>query len=273
MLCACGGSDAAPAQPPPINSPSPTPSPSPSPSGWYKPTAGLTWQWQLSGVLNTAYDVAVYDIDLFDTPIATIASLQSRKIRVICYFSAGSWESFRTDAGQFSSAELGRIFPDFPDERWLDIRSPNVRRIMLERLDLARAKGCDGVEPDNVDGFDNTTGFPLAANDQLSYNRFLADEAHERGLAVGLKNDLAQIPELVDRFDFAVNEQCFEFRECDQLLPFISANKPVFHAEYDSRFLNDPAERGKLCTLSAEFGLSTLILPLDLNDEFRYDCS
>ena len=92
------------------------------------------------------------------------------------------------------------------------------------------------------------------------------------GLAVGLKNDLAQIPQLVDDFDFAVNEQCFEFSECEELAPFIAANKPVLHAEYDSRFRNNPAERAKLCAQSIALGLSTLILPVDLNDEFRFTC-
>jgi hypothetical protein len=143
---------------------------------------------------------------------------------------------------------------------------------MQDRLDLAVAKGCDGVEPDNVDGFDNATGFPLTANDQLSYNRFLADEAHKRDLAVGLKNDLAQIRQLVGNFDFAVNEQCFEFSECAELSPFIAANKPVFHAEYDPRFRDNAAERAKLSAHSAELGLSTLILPVHLDDAFRITC-
>ncbi len=58
---------------------------------------------------------------------------------------------------------------------------------MLRRLDLAVTKGCDGVEPDNMDGYANDSGFPLTAEDQLTFNRFIANEAHRRGLAVGLK--------------------------------------------------------------------------------------
>lgn len=42
---------------------------------------------------------------------------------------------------------------------------------MQARLDLAVQKGCDGVEPDNVDGYQNNSGFPLTAQDQLAYNR------------------------------------------------------------------------------------------------------
>ena len=50
-------------------------------------------------------------------------------------------------------------------------------KIILDRLDVARAKGCDGVEPDNVDGYANKTGFDLTKDDQLRFNRFLAVEA------------------------------------------------------------------------------------------------
>ena len=42
----------------------------------------------------------------------------------------------------------------------------------------------------------------------MVYNRWLADQAHRRGLSVGLKNDLGQIPELLSQFDWAINEQC-----------------------------------------------------------------
>ncbi len=50
--------------------------------------------------------------------------------------------------------------------------------------------------------------------DLLRRRRFLAAAARERGLLVGLKNDLDQIPDLVHDFDFAVNEQRFEYDEC-----------------------------------------------------------
>ncbi len=243
---------------------------------WYRPPAATTWQWQLqpnaSGRINTSHDVDVYDIDLFDAPDETIDSLRAAGRRVICYFSAGSYEDFRDDAGEFDAADLGQTLDGFADERWLDIRSENVRRIMLARLDLAAARGCDCVEPDNVDGYANATGFPLTADDQLAFNRFLANEAHRRGLCVGLKNDLDQIEELVDYFDFALNEQCHEFDECDLLAPFVAAGKPVFNAEYADRYVRDARVRDALCTDARARTLRTLVLPLDLDDSLRFDC-
>jgi len=104
---------------------------------------------------------------------------------------------------------------------------------MAKRMDMCRSKGFDAVEPDLLDGYTNKTGFPLTAAHQLAYNRMIADLAHDRGLAVGLKNDLEQIPQLVGDFDFAVNEQCAEFSECASLTPFVKARKAVFHVEYD----------------------------------------
>ena len=58
-----------------------------------------------------------------------------------------------------------------------------------------KTKGYDGVEPDNVDRYVNASGFDLDADAQLAFNRFIANEAHARGLSVGLKNDLDQVPE------------------------------------------------------------------------------
>lgn len=243
---------------------------------WYRPDVSATWQWQLqpnaNGQINISYAVDVYDIDLFDAPQSVIDALHADGRRVICYFSAGSFEDFRVDVGEFLPEDLGNTLDGFPEERWLDIRSDQVRRIMRDRLDLAREKRCDAVEPDNVTGFTNDTGFDLTAADQLDFNRFLADEAHARGLGVGLKNDLEQIPGLVDAFDFAVNEQCHYFDECDVYAPFIAAGKPVFSAEYAEEFVNNPAARNAMCERSRELGLQTLVLPLDLDDSLRFTC-
>ncbi|MEQ3633421.1 endo alpha-1,4 polygalactosaminidase [Thalassolituus sp.] len=239
---------------------------------WYRPAAGTSWQWQLQGTLNSGYAVAIYDVDLFDSSTATIANLQASDVRVICYFSAGSYEEWRDDADQFVEADLGNPLDGWDGERWLDIRSDDVRTIMEARLDLASSKGCDGVEPDNVDGYTNNPGFALTSSQQLAYNRFLANAAHERGLAIGLKNDLAHVDDLIDYFDFAVNEECFEYDECDLLTPFINADKPVLHAEYDATLTSDNTARQSFCTQMNALGFSSLILPLDLDDSFRYSC-
>jgi hypothetical protein len=75
---------------------------------WWKPPVDLSWQWQLKGTVNTSYNVAAYDIDLFDTPQSTINALHTQGRKVICYFSAGSSEDWRPDYSRFQAAGPAR---------------------------------------------------------------------------------------------------------------------------------------------------------------------
>jgi len=231
-----------------------------------------TWQWQLQKEINTSYDVEIYDIDLFDSSTQLITQLHNQNKKIICYFSAGTYEDWRDDASQFIESDLGNPLDEWEGERWIDVRSDNVRNIMKERLILAKNKGCDGVEPDNVDGYTNKPGLDFTAVDQLDYNIWLADEAHQQALSIGLKNDLDQVNDLVSHFDFAVNEQCFQYNECAMLSPFIDAGKPVFNAEYKKIYVNDQDARDELCLDANNRKFSTLILPLALDDSYRDSC-
>ncbi|CAL9656102.1 endo alpha-1,4 polygalactosaminidase [Streptomyces sp. enrichment culture] len=218
----------------------------------WKPRPGLAWQWQLDGRVDPSADVPVYDIDGFENSAADVARLHRAGRKVICYVNVGAWEDFRPDRGAFPRSVLGE--PNgWKGERWLDIRQRDVLRpIMERRFDMCRDKGFDAVEPDLMEGYGNDTGFPLSAGDQLAYNRMIAAIAHERGLSVGLKNDLPQIPRLVSHFDFAVNEECAQYDECDALSPFIEAGKAVFHVEYTQR-------RSGFCAQSRRLGLSSML--------------
>ena len=132
-----------------------------------------------------------------------------------------------------------------------------MRPIMAARMDRCRAKGFDGVEPDNVDGYSNDTGFPLTGADQRAYNTMLAGLAHARGLSVGLKNDVEQARALQPFFDFAVNEQCRQYKECGRYRPFLRAGKAVFNAEYD-------LTRSQFCPQARSPGLSSIRKRLNL---------
>jgi len=203
-------------------------------SVFWRPTMQDTWQYQLTGYpVDERVAATVFIVDLFDVPKGTIASLHRKGRKVICYFSAGTWENWRPDAGRYPRDMLGNPLEAFPDERWVDIRQIALLAPILEdRVRLCREKGFDGVDPDNLDGFIHETGFPLTAADQLRFNRMVADMAHRAGLAVGLKNDLTQVAALVEAFDWATNEACFQFGECRLLMPFIQNGKPVVNVEY-----------------------------------------
>ncbi|MEP6505317.1 MAG: endo alpha-1,4 polygalactosaminidase [Betaproteobacteria bacterium] len=238
----------------------------------WTPHVSDTWQWQLTGTINTGYAVNVYDIDLFDAPDAVITTLHNQGKHVVCYFSAGSGENWRADYSKFKAADLGAALDGWAGEKWLDTRSANVRSIMAARMDKAKARGCDGVEPDNVDGYTNSPGFPLTETTQLDYNRFLASAAHARGLKVALKNDVDQVSALAASFDFAVNEQCNQYSECGAYSAFTGANKPVFNAEYKSKWHTSASARATMCAKAKAQNLRTMVLPLALDDSFRQSC-
>lgn len=235
------------------------------PAVW-RPTPGTSWQWQLSGPIDDTLDVSMYDIDLFDAPKTVFKRLRARRIKIICYFSAGSHETWRPDAAQFPADVIGAPLDGWPNERWLDIRSVAVRARMVARLAHAKTRGCDGVEPDNVDGYANRSGFPLTSSDQLAFNRFLADQAHARGMSIGLKNNLEQVTALERWFDWALDEQCMQYDECDLLEPFIRAGKAVFHVEY-----GDIALAREICPEANARRFDTLIKNATL-DRVRIAC-
>lgn len=241
--------------------PTPTRFASPGTAQRWVPEQGTAWQWQLHGALDLSVDVPVYDVDGQTTTAAQVAELNRKGRHVICYVSVGSLENFRPDRSSFPPAVLGKPLEGWPDERWLDIRQwDHLEPIFAARFDQCKAKGFAAVEPDNVDAYANRSGFPLTAEDQLTFNRRIAALAHERGLSVGLKNDVAQVAALEPDFDFAVNEECMRYGECDVLRPFLQAGKAVLHVEYD-------LEPARFCARARAMRLSSMRKPLELGPQ------
>jgi hypothetical protein len=202
------------------------------PERWI-PEPGLSWQYQLDGTIDTSVDADVFDVDLFTTRAGVVEELHERGRRVLCYVSAGSWEPYRPDADRFPAAVKGRRIAGWPDERWLDIRRLDILRpIMRDRLDRCARKGFDGVEFDWIDGHAHRTGFAITRADQLRYDRWLIQAAHARGLAFALKNGLGLLRALGDEVDLAVNEQCFQYRECGRYQGMLGAGRLVLNVEY-----------------------------------------
>ncbi|MDX6634224.1 MAG: hypothetical protein QOF06_427 [Solirubrobacterales bacterium] len=234
-------------------------------SRWHPKPTTAPWQWQLQGKIDTSIDAGVYEVDGFEVAAGTVAKLHRQGRRVICYLDVGSWESYRPDAGRFPKAVLGRAYEGYPDERWLDIRRLDILiPIMRDRLQRCADKGFDGVDPDNVNGYENDTGFPLTAADQVAFDRALADVAHELGLAVTLKNTGGLVPRLRAWFDGAVVESCFRYHECALYAPFVAADKPVYVIEYDRR-------PGRFCAEARRRRFSAIFKRLSLS-AFRRTC-
>jgi hypothetical protein len=201
---------------------------------WHPKPTTAAWQWQLQGKLDLSPAASVFDIDGFESSRADVAALHQKNDKVICYLDVGSWEEYRPDAGQFPKSVLGARYEGYPEERWLDIaRFHKFAAIIEARIAMCARKGFDAVEPDNIAGWENKTGFDLTRADQLRYNRWIAQQVHERGLAVALKNDPKQAAQLVGLYDFAIVEQCFQYEECGYYKTFISHGKAVYEAEYE----------------------------------------
>ncbi|KAG9231453.1 glycoside hydrolase superfamily [Amylocarpus encephaloides] len=239
----------------------------------WTPSAGTTWQIVLQGALasnDPSLNVTVMDIDLFDNDASTITALHSQNRKVICYFSAGSYENWRSDSGQFKKSDYGKALQGWDGEYWLNTSSANVRQIMRARLALAASKKCDGVDPDNLDAYNNENGLDMTAADAEDYVAFLSREAHSLNLSIGLKNAGEIVNATVDMMEWVVNEQCVEYKECALYQPFIAAGKPVFHIEYPSSAPSvSTSQKTAICGDASTQGFSTIIKGMDLKSWYQ----
>ncbi len=244
-------------------------------TGWWRPSAGIAWDVQFAidpeaELVPPPGPISAIDLDGGETLPATVDALHQRGIRALCYVNAGAWEEWRPDAGDYPDAIIGRAYPDWPGERFVDIRALTVLGPILEvRLDRCAALGFDAIELDNIDTMHAETGFMLTENDQLVFNRWLAGEAHDRGLAIFQKNIPELAADLVDTYDGAVTEDCAADGWCDDMAPYPDANKPVLAIEYSD--VTDPGEFAAMCADRALGQLSLILKNRDL-DASRVAC-
>jgi hypothetical protein len=175
----------------------------------WQPAVGTNYQMILTNVVDPSAgtiqpsNIPIFDVDLFYTNKSAIDALHNQGKKVICYFSAGSSEDWRPDYMDFPSSDKGPCLSGWAGERWLDTRSSAVFDVMKKRIALAAEKGCDGIDPDNVDGYDNGSNFGMTQQDGINYIKKLAKEAHSYGMAMGLKNAQAILSGVVGDIQFA----------------------------------------------------------------------
>lgn len=257
-LVACGG--ALPASPTQPNAPAYARGAG-SDARWI-PTAGESYQIQYDGKLDLNYPAKIFDLDMFDTPASVVAKLHGMGRRVMCYISVGTWEKWRPDAHKFPKSVLGDKDGHWPGERWLDIRQTSILEpIMADRFDLCKKKGFDGIDPDNLDGYANKTGFPLTYAEQLTYDTWVAKAGHDRALTVDQKGDNNQVKDLVKFFDFAVVEQCYAQGWCKQFDVYTNANRLVVDVEY---YHNQQRFLGGNCSEAAKNHDTAMLKKLEL---------
>jgi endo-alpha-1,4-polygalactosaminidase (GH114 family) len=263
----------------------------PASGNWWKPTADrplrlhwvLHWGFDVNNPVhlglrdmqgNALPEPDVYNIDGEGNPKRVVDTLKSRGKKVICYIDVGAYETYRSDRHLFPPEVIG-LSDGWDGSYWLDIRRIDILEpIMKGRLRMCADKGFDAVEPDQMDGYENRTGFPLTYEDQLRYNRAIARWAHELNLSVGLKGNIVQVKDLVNDFDWTLNEECFAYNEClnpwdprfrrsfEGLQLFTRQNKAVWVAEYKAY---SSTEWSDICKRSNEQRWNTARYQLDLS--------
>ncbi|KAI5203204.1 glycoside hydrolase family 114 protein [Aureobasidium subglaciale EXF-2481] len=242
----------------------------------WQPLPGTPWQIVLNSPIDASRSLtpalSVYDIDMYGNSALTIQQMHLQGIKVICYFSAGSWEIYRPDAGMFPPQDIGNDLHGWPGERWLNTESKAVRDIMANRIKLAAEKGCDAVDPDNVDGFGTDTGFPLTSGTALNYLSFLSLTAASYNMAIGLKNAGEIAANATCMVEFAIIESCIANGECDIYQNFIAAGKPVFQIEYPFGAPTRVSKQdlAKSCKIKGNEGYSEVIKGKELGGWVEY---
>lgn len=212
---------------------------------------------------------------MYENPSSTFKLLHDMNKRVICYFSAGSYEDWRADKDAFLPADLGSDLEGWRGEKWLKLSSTNVRNIMAKRIKQASDKGCDAIDPDNVDGYQNKNGLGLTKNDSIDFMRFLHTESSKYNMSIGLKNAGDIIPDVLDIVEFSVNEQCVQMQECETFAQFVKKGKPVFNIEYPNGAPDvDDARAKEICSHSGvsrgSEGFSQVMKKMELDGWVRY---
>ena len=214
----------------------------PRPVSPLKPTTGWALHaWSEASPEDSVVDEQVIIVDLFDTDTTLIEEYKRHQHIVICSFSAGTAEDDREDVISNRHAWQAIAAGGSSDNQWLNIYElEQLQALMKPRIQLAKRKGCQGIEPDNTDCFNSikeclVKGTRDEREDaQMNYLVWLAGYVHSQGMLIGLKNSGPLVNTLVHLFDFAIEEQCREWLECKGYMPFFYQDKPVFGIEYTS---------------------------------------
>jgi len=201
--------------------------------------AAPAWDWQLSEPIRAPRGVEVFDTDPDSVSARTIAQLNARGVYTICYVSVGTLENYRDDRRDFPRSVVGRVYGDWPDERFLDVRQLDVLLpLMQARFQRCKDMGFDAIEPDNMDVYDNESGFRISRRDGIAYIKALSDLAHGMGLEIGQKNVPEITRQLIGHMDFVITEDCFSDGWCEEVSAYIRDGKPVLAAEYTDTGVN-----------------------------------
>lgn len=212
---------------------------------WWRPSVGESFDWVLDDLrTGDAFTADIVDVDAFTTTGEQVTALHAQGKKVIAYISFGTIENDRSDAGLLPGEVIGSKYPEWPDEKWIDIRQlEKIKPWLNSRFNMVLRKGFDAIEPDNLDSYSNATGFNINIADARQYCDLLIAMAHRNGLGIGQKN----VPELAgaysDKFDWILTEDAFHQGWQTEVSVYIGKGKPVFAVEYTDELSQKKFER------------------------------
>lgn len=242
--------------------------------------SSVSWDWILGGKLPDDPPVVDYlDVDMDDARKSFVAAARANGARVICYVSAGTLEDWRTDRKAFQKlnrkqldagkpAIIGKRYPAWPDERWLNVRRYKVfMHLIAARIEKCASKGFDMIEFDNLDSHENKTGFNIRRKHAVRYARALAAEATARNLVPVQKNVTELNDKLEPHFGALLLEDCVLYRFCGDARRYRDAGKPVFNAEYPRAWKDEGRtfRLGKACDKTRKADIALIVKKLSLN--------
>ena len=241
---------------------------------YYQPKVGDDFEWRLDSISTdevSQYHCSIIDIDAFSATKELVDAFHARGIKVIAYVSVGTLENYRPDYALLPEEVIGSIYPEWPDERFLDIRAiEKMKPFITSRFDMIMEKGFDGIEPDNIDIYGIDNDFDLTLNDAKLFCEWIIDEAHSRGLSIGQKNTEELVPLLYKEFDWALTEDAFDDNMEDAFSTYVANGKPVFSAEYTDR-MNVAEFTAGVCPKATQLKYFAFLKHRDLT-KWTYDC-
>ncbi len=259
------------------------------------PTGKVGWDWQIgaSGDSNVTVPagITLLDLDGFNISASKVSSLKAQGIYTVCYIDAGSYEDGRSDSSLypaylkiFKDVQWNEWFLDVQDvfrpiqpagtqlvnNQWVDASGKPLvglptagafAPLLKARLKMCADKGFDALEPDNLQNDENAGG-KVTQQQQLDFNSWIADAAHDVGLAAFQKNGPNKILQkdsagkmMVEKFDAILNEECQQYSECGPLAEYVKRGKLALNTEYT----------GTLdCALSSSLVINSIMKDLSL---------
>ena len=172
-------------------------------------------------------------LDGFDADKELVEKYKKEGLMVIGYISVGSTEDWRPDIQSFPSTAVGGKYDGWDGERWLKVDNwEELKGVMSARFDMLVKKGFDGYEGDNIQMESKDNKGKTKKN--IEYAKWLADEAHSKGLLAFLKNGGSKLVDsVVDNYDGVIIESAIQYNEVELYKKFYNQGKPTWFFEYD----------------------------------------